>query len=89
MPKKYKALLERKAALDAETNVLDAGKPKAIQAARQLVRDHHLENSDLFAAGQLRQNTARYRNPKTGETWSGRGRPPRWIEGRDRKPFEA
>src|SRR5690348_17325361 len=22
---------------------------------------------------------AKYRNPKTGETWSGRGRPPRWI----------
>lgn len=86
MPKNYKALLERKAALDAEINVLETGKPKALQAARQLVRE---ENRDLFGAGQLRQDTGRYRNPKTGETWSGRGRPPRWIEGRDRKPFEA
>ncbi|WP_212644931.1 H-NS histone family protein [Delftia sp. PE138] len=89
MPKKYKALLKLKVALDAAINVLDAGKPQAIQAARKLVRDYHLESGDLFAADQLRQNTARYRNPKTGQTWSGRGRPPRWIEGRDRKPFEA
>ena len=36
--------------------------------------------------------TAKYRDPETGETWSGRGRPPRWLaareaEGRDRKEF--
>ncbi|MEQ6310504.1 MAG: H-NS family nucleoid-associated regulatory protein [Pseudomonadales bacterium] len=86
MPKNYKALLERKTALDAEINVLEPGKAKALQAAHQLVRE---ENRDLFGAGPLRQDTGRYRNPKTGETWSGRGRPPRWIEGRDRKPFEA
>jgi DNA-binding protein H-NS len=35
---------------------------------------------------------AKYRDPETGETWSGRGRPPRWLaareaEGRDRKEF--
>ena len=35
---------------------------------------------------------AKYRNPKTGETWSGRGRPPRWIsdleaKGRKRQEF--
>ena len=36
--------------------------------------------------------TAKYRDPETGETWSGRGRPPRWLaaleaKGRDRKEF--
>jgi|1185.fasta_scaffold106810_2 DNA-binding protein H-NS len=35
---------------------------------------------------------AKYRNSKTGETWSGRGRPPRWIsdleaKGRKRQEF--
>lgn len=31
---------------------------------------------------------ARYRNPKTGETWTGRGRPPAWIAGaKDREAF--
>jgi DNA-binding protein H-NS len=35
---------------------------------------------------------AKYRDPETGETWSGRGRPPRWLaareaEGRRREEF--
>lgn len=30
---------------------------------------------------------ARYRNPKTGETWSGRGRPPGWLAGRNKERF--
>jgi DNA-binding protein H-NS len=31
----------------------------------------------------------RYRDPATGKTWTGRGKPPNWIVGaKDRKPFE-
>jgi len=30
---------------------------------------------------------ARYRNPKTGETWSGRGRAPGWLAGKNRDRF--
>jgi DNA-binding protein H-NS len=26
---------------------------------------------------------AKYRDPETGETWSGRGRPPRWLAARE------
>lgn len=30
--------------------------------------------------GTARSNApARFKNPETGDTWSGRGRPPRWI----------
>jgi DNA-binding protein H-NS len=29
----------------------------------------------------------RYRNPKTGETWSGRGRAPGWLAGKNRERF--
>ncbi|WP_080433623.1 H-NS family nucleoid-associated regulatory protein [Burkholderia ubonensis] len=29
----------------------------------------------------------KYRNPITGETWSGRGRAPKWLVGRDRNDF--
>jgi DNA-binding protein H-NS len=29
----------------------------------------------------------KYRNPKTGETWSGRGRPPGWLTGRNKERF--
>jgi DNA-binding protein H-NS len=29
----------------------------------------------------------KYRNPKTGETWSGRGRAPGWLAGKNRDRF--
>jgi DNA-binding protein H-NS len=29
----------------------------------------------------------KYRNPKTGETWSGRGRSPAWLAGRNKERF--
>jgi DNA-binding protein H-NS len=28
-----------------------------------------------------------YRDPKTGSTWSGRGKPPKWISGKNRERF--
>ena len=30
---------------------------------------------------------AKYLNPETGETWSGRGRAPRWLDGKNREDF--
>lgn len=30
---------------------------------------------------------AKFRNPETGETWSGRGREPAWIKGKNRDDF--
>ena len=29
----------------------------------------------------------KYRNQATGETWTGRGKPPKWIQGQDRDQF--
>jgi len=29
----------------------------------------------------------KYRDPETGATWSGRGKPPKWIAGKDRAEF--
>ncbi len=30
---------------------------------------------------------AKFRNPVSGETWTGRGRTPKWMEGRDKAEF--
>jgi DNA-binding protein H-NS len=30
----------------------------------------------------------KYRNPEDGTTWSGRGKPPHWIAGKDRASFQ-
>jgi len=29
----------------------------------------------------------KYRDPESGSTWSGRGKPPKWIAGKDRQEF--
>ncbi len=31
--------------------------------------------------------TVRSINPATGETWTGRGKPPKWIQGQNRDSF--
>ena len=31
--------------------------------------------------------SVKYRNPETGDTWSGRGREPRWLKGKNRADF--
>jgi DNA-binding protein H-NS len=38
--------------------------------------------------GLLQTGVAKYRDPKSGKTWTGRGKPPLWIVGaKDRTPF--
>src|SRR4051794_36700875 len=32
---------------------------------------------------------AKFRNPETGKTWSGRGREPTWIKGKNREEFKV
>lgn len=34
------------------------------------------------------QVSAKYHNPNTGQTWSGRGKPPKWIANKERAQFE-
>lgn len=43
------------------------------------------KSQKLPQAPQLREG--RYRDPESGATWSGRGRVPRWIAGKDREQF--
>ena len=31
---------------------------------------------------------AKFRNPETGDTWSGRGREPNWLKGKNREEFK-
>lgn len=83
-------LLEQKAAIDERINELrNAERAQAIAQCVALIRDHGLSSADLFGAAKVKQKVAvpaRYRNPLTGETWSGRGRQPKWLNG-DRAAF--
>jgi DNA-binding protein H-NS len=67
----------------------------AISKARALVVQFNLEVTDVFPSGRkARAKTTsgnkvapKYRDPATGQTWTGRGKAPKWIDGKDRAPF--
>ncbi|MEA3130721.1 MAG: DNA-binding protein [Paraburkholderia sp.] len=65
---------------------------QAIAEIKQKVAEYDLTAEELGftskrAAGREPATVAKYRNPKTGETWSGRGRSPGWLVGKNRERF--
>jgi len=66
---------------------------EAILDIKAKIAEYDITAEELGFAGR-RTNGARkrplpprYRNPKTGETWSGRGRAPGWLAGKNRDRF--
>jgi DNA-binding protein H-NS len=66
-----------------------------IAEIRSKIVEYGLSAQDLgFAAAARRGRPPkkaplppRYQDPKTGSTWSGRGKPPKWIAGKNRERF--
>lgn len=76
----------RAAALGLSLGELVSGSPAAARGAE--------ERSPPRGRPPTRSPAVKFRNPETGETWSGRGRTPRWLtraehEGRSREEFAA
>lgn len=63
----------------------------ALQTVRELVAKHKFTAKEmtqpLMPAQAAEAIDTKYRNPETGETWSGRGRAPAWLEGANREEF--
>jgi DNA-binding protein H-NS len=77
----YLDLLAQREALEEQIALARAAEVgAALEQIRQLVADYELQD-------QRPPVLAKYRNPETGDTWSGRGKPPRWIAGQDRENF--
>lgn len=90
----YKALVAQRQALDAQ--IAEARKQEVGQALatiRQLMVDFDLSHDDVFPAGRkssaLKGSSVapKYRDPATGATWTGRGKPPTWIKDQEREKF--
>jgi DNA-binding protein H-NS len=65
---------------------------QAIAEIKQKIAEYDLTAEELGftskrATGRKTVSVAKYRNPKTGETWSGRGRSPGWLAGKNRERF--
>lgn len=95
MSTSYKELLAQRDAL--EKAIADARQKEisnAVAKVRELVAEFGLKADDIFPArsGKSGSKTkakvaAKYRDPVTGSTWTGRGKAPKWIDGKDRQKF--
>lgn len=93
-PVSYKALVEQRIALDAQIEALCKQEMSAaVTQARELVATYGLTEADVFPGGRKASSAKgstvapKYRNPATGETWTGRGKAPKWIRDEDRAKF--
>ncbi|MES2186632.1 MAG: H-NS histone family protein [Pseudomonadota bacterium] len=91
----YKDLLAQRQALDAQiASARQSELSSAISRVRDLVAEFGLTEQDVFAkpgrapsANKGAKVAAKYRDPATGATWTGRGKPPKWIADQDREKF--
>ena len=90
----YKELLAQREQLDKQIKEAIAHeKADGIAKAKAIIDQYQLSAADLFSrkAGSGARSgdkvPPKYRNPANGETWTGRGKAPKWIEGRDRSSF--
>lgn len=90
----YKELLKQREALEkqiGEARRLELS--GAVAQVRALVEEFGLTAQDIFPSGRARSATSgtkvapKYRDPATGQTWTGRGKAPKWIQDQDRAQF--
>lgn len=87
----YLELLAQQAALEEQiARAREAEVGAVMEQIRQLVAEYGLENEVTFTRARAQKRAAvaaKYRDPETGNTWSGRGKPPSWIKGKDKEKF--
>lgn len=65
----------------------------AIKTIKDLMQLHGVTVDDLAAGSRTKPAKAKgsvaaqFKNPETGETWSGRGRAPLWLAGKDKEAY--
>ena len=94
----YKDLLKQREELEKkiqETRKREMS--EAVGKVRQIVQEYGLTAEDVFPPARAARSSAssagtkvapKYKNPETGETWTGRGKAPKWIQDQDRSKFE-
>lgn len=89
----YHELIKQRESLDQQiAEARQSERERVLPEMREQIEALGLTAADLFprvrkASGTRRVGAARYRDPISGNTWTGRGRPPTWIDGRDREQY--
>lgn len=75
-------------------HMLQTQTANAIADIKAKMREHGITAADLGLGATKKNGTkgkepvaAKYRDSASGVTWSGRGKPPKWIAGKDRASF--
>lgn len=87
----YRELLAKKNELDKRIEQARGAEAKqALATVKQLVDTFGFTAQQVFPwkPEERKKTPARYYDPESGATWTGRGKPPRWIEGKDRSQYE-
>ena len=89
-----KELLKQRQLIDQQINeARRQEKSGAVAQVRALIEEYEFTPQDVFPAGRARSASAgtkvapKYRDPATGQTWTGRGKPPKWIQNQNREQF--
>jgi len=85
-------LIKQREELDRQIEQLHRDQREGVlNEIRRLMDLHNLTTEDLMIkprrTGFRVPAQVKYRDPETGATWSGRGRAPRWLEGKDRAAY--
>ena len=90
-----KELLAEKAALEikiAQTRQLEI--KQAISEIKALIDTYQLTRADIFPDERARTGgkktekvAAKYKDPASGKTWSGRGITPKWLQGKNKEDY--
>jgi DNA-binding protein H-NS len=93
----YEELQAKIADLQAQAaKVKEEEKEQAISMARTMISAYGITAKDLGLDKMVKAKSgpkvgnkiaAKYRDPQSGATWSGRGKTPRWINGADRSQY--
>lgn len=89
----YRDLLAQKAKLEEQLEAARVAELTAVIAqTRQIVIEYGLTAEDLGLAAKTKKRKVgavapKYQDPKTGQTWTGRGRAPAWIAGKNYERF--
>jgi DNA-binding protein H-NS len=94
----YKELLAQREKLEKQIEEAKAREyAQVLDEIKQKMADYGITLAELGGsraaakgakASRSRASVApKYRDPDSGSTWSGRGKPPRWIAGKEREKF--
>lgn len=86
----YAELLAQKRHLDEQiTKARKAESASALETVRHLIKEFDFTAQQVFpwTPDGKKKVQAKYYDPASGATWTGRGKPPKWIADKDRESF--